>query len=383
MANTSPTGSTPAGTSGSASSKTAPAAGASDKKVSSVKDFEKNIAELDREKFNQAQAALASAQALLNKFADIARDPKGAAIAAAQKAASDAIKNSPLYKQLNNVLNNIDLGNLKNLLGLDRLRDLAKSLNVVIPPIRFPVTNENLDKIIGIAKQLKELEAQLRAFAIAGNTGLPAALTDAAFRNMMNDIKDIMATSKDNAEALKRLEDAGYKIISDPPGTIFEDANGNKIVDFSNGLGPIGTSLGLLADLNKAWEDVKGRITAPMSNNQTLAMASFSNHVGAENFLNSDVLIALNELAYAEVPRLLMGWVMGSPPGGVGAAVFRQDYYDRRLYEAELFQTPDEVDISPPEGVNPGELTFAQLAAILELRRNSYIEQKIREFGSR
>jgi hypothetical protein len=380
MANTTPTGSTPAGT---GSTPTTPAPSPSDKNVSSVKDFQKNITELDREKFNQAQAALASAQALLNKFADIARDPRGAAIAAAKQAASDAIKNSPLYKQLDNIMNNIELGNLKDLLGLDKIKDLAKSLNVVIPPIRFPVTNENLDKIIGIAKQLKELEAQLRAFAIKGNTGLPAALTDDAFKNMMNDIRDIMSTSKDNVEALKRLEDAGYKIISDPPGTIFEDAAGNKIVDFSNGLGPIGTSLGLLADLNKAWEDVKGRITAPMSNNQALAMASYSNHIGAENFLNSDVLTALNELAYAEVPRLLMGWVMGSPPGGVGAAVFRQDYYDRRLYEAELFQTPDDVDISPPPGVNPGELTFAQLAAILELRRTSYIEQKIREFGSR
>ena len=81
MANTTPTGSTPAGT---GSTPTTPAPSPSDKNVSSVKDFQKNIAELDREKFNQAQAALASAQALLNKFADIAKDPRGAAIAAAR-----------------------------------------------------------------------------------------------------------------------------------------------------------------------------------------------------------------------------------------------------------------------------------------------------------
>jgi len=109
MANTTPTGTTPAGT---GSTPATPAPAPSDKNVSSVKDFQKNVTDLDREKFNQAQAALASAQALLNKFADIARDPRGAAIAAAQQAASDAIKNSPLYKQLNNIMNNTELANL-------------------------------------------------------------------------------------------------------------------------------------------------------------------------------------------------------------------------------------------------------------------------------
>jgi hypothetical protein len=78
-----------------------------------------------------------------------------------------------------------------------------------------------------------------------------------------------------------------------------------------------------------------------------------------------------------------MGWVMGAPPGGIGEPVVRQDYIDRRRWEGELFQTPDEVDISPPGTAAPGELTFDQLATIIELRRTSYLEQKMREFGIR
>lgn len=380
MAETNPTGSTPSGTgtAGASESTTNP----SSKNAASVKDSRRIKSELNREKqIAEATKALQQAKDALNQFSAIARDPQGAAIAAARSAASDALKKSPLYKELKNVLNSMELPNIRDLLSVNGLKDVAKALNTALPPIRFPVTNAELDKIIGIAKQLKEIEAQLRAFAIKGDTGLPGELTDAAFTNMMNNIKDIMSSSTTNEEALKRLEEAGYKLITDGPGTIFEDANGNKIVDFSNGLGPIGTSLGLIADMNKAWTDVKDKILVPLSNNQTLAMTSFATHIGAENFLNSDVLAALNESAYAEVPRLLMGWVMGSPPGGIGDPVFRQDYYDRRLYEAELFQTPDPVDIEPPPGVNPGELTFAQLAAIIELRRTSYIEQKIREFG--
>ena len=382
MASTTPTGGTPSNAPAGPTNG-APAANTGGKNVTSIAQAAQTEAALNREKLAAAAQKLQQAKDALNQFAAIARDPQGAAIAAARGVASDALKKNPLYQKLNNVFNSIDLGNLKNLLSLNGLKDIAKSLNVVIPPIRFPVTNAQLDKIIGIAKQLREIEAQLRAFAIQGSTGLPGELTDKEFSNMMDDIKNIMANAKTNEEALKNLEAAGYKLIQDGTGTIFEDANGNKIVDFSNGLGPIGTSLALLADLNKSFEDVKSKILAPLSNNQTLAMASFCTHIGVENFLNSDVLAALNELAYAEVPRLLMGWVMGAPPGGVGDPVFRQDYYDRRLWEAELFQTPDEVDISPPAGVEPGELTFAQLAAIIELRRTSYIEQKIREFGSK
>ena len=352
-------------------------------KVLSVGEAAEKQLESTRRSAARLQAELNKVQGVLSDVAALAADPVGAATAAVKGALGDALKNSPLYNELKNVFNQMDIGNLKNLINIGSLNDVVKSLNVVMPTIRFPVTNADLQKVIGIAKQLKEIEAQLRALAVQGGTGLPGELTSAAFTAMRDDINRIMSTAATRDEAVRRLAEAGYTLTEDGPSLIFEDAQGNKIIDFSNGMGPIGSNMALISDLLKAFEDVKGAILVPLSNNQTLAMASFSSHIGPERFLNSSVLSALNEQKYFDVPRLLMGWVMGAPPGGIGEPVVRQDYIDRRRWEGELFQTPDEVDISPPGTAAPGELTFDQLATIIELRRTSYLEQKMREFGIR
>lgn len=377
------TGATPAG-----SATSTPATGdgnkatgnANGRQVVTVEEAVKKAGERGRKQLSEFQKGLNEATAIANDIAAIAKDPVGAAVAAVKGPISDAIKKSPLYQELKGVFGAFDLAALKNLFSVAGIVALAKAYAKTLPPIRFPITNATAEKIIGYGKKLKEIEAQLKAFAI-NDLGLPADLTSGKFQQMMNEINGIMANATDAADAAKKLADAGYRVTPDGPGFIFEDAQGNKIVDFSNGLGDIGASLSAIADINQAYEDVKDKILVPLSNNQALAMASFSGHIGTENFLNSNVLAALNESKYSEIPRLLMGWVMGAPPGGIGEPVVRQDYVDRRLYEGELFQTPDDVDTSPPDTAQPGELTYAQLAAILEIRRTSYIEQKKKEFG--
>lgn len=320
--------------------------------------------------------------AALNAAAALASDPMAFAQQAATKALTDQLANSPVFADLQGVISGFNLASLTNLASVGAITSLVKGLGITIPPIRFPTTTAIGEKIIGIAKQLKEYEAQIAAFGL-DDLGIPADL-QGDLASMMNNINSIVSSAQSAQQAFDNLKAAGYTAIKDGPGMIFQDQNGNTIVDFSNGLGPVGAALGLQGDLSRAFDDVKSKIVAPLTQNQAAAISSFAMHIGTENFLNSDVLAALNEGAYSSVPRLMQGWVMGADPGTIdydGNSVFRQDYKDRRLYEAQIFQTPDEVLIDPPEGTAPGELTFAQLAAIIEARRIDYIQQKVREFG--
>lgn len=377
------TGATPAGTASTTPATTdgnKSTGNPNGRQVVTVEEAAKKASERGRKQLSELQKGINEATAIAKDLAAIAKDPAGAAVAAAKGPISDAIKKSPLYQELKGVFGAFDLASLKNLFSVAGIVALAKAYAKTLPPIRFPVSNATKEKIIGYGKKLKEVEAQLKAFAV-NDIGLPADLTSGKFKQMMNDINGIMASAKDAADAAQKLAAAGYRVTPDGPGFIFEDAQGNKIVDFSNGLGDIGATLSAISDVNQSYEDVKDKILVPLSDNQATAIASLVNHIGAENFLNSNVLAALNEGKYSEIPRLMQGWVMGAPPGGYGEPVPRQDYADRRLFEGELFQTPDEVDVSPPDDAQPGELTYAQLAAIIEIKRTSYIEQKKREFG--
>jgi hypothetical protein len=63
-------------------------------------------------------------------------------------------------------LSNFDLAGLKNLQSIDGMMNMANSLGITIPPLRFPTSNALSQKIIGQVKKLQELEAELSAFAL-------------------------------------------------------------------------------------------------------------------------------------------------------------------------------------------------------------------------
>jgi len=151
---------------------------------------------------------------------------------------------------------------------------------------------------------------------------------------------------------------------------IYIDQYGNKLVDISRGIGPIGATLGLIADLNDTWTAVRGFINVEVSENQSMALASFAWGIGAETFKRSNVLRVLNEGKYSEVPRFMQGWVLlPETPGG--EAVRNPALIQRRRFEASLFQTPDAAFSS--EDLNlASETNFGELADQLDVIREEY-----------
>jgi len=138
----------------------------------------------------------------------------------------------------------------------------------------------------------------------------------------------------------QELEEVGITITIDEGSIIYtHERSGIKIVDVSNGIGPVGTMLGMMGTFNEMGEAIKNLVTVPISDNQTAALISFASHIKIENFTKSAVLTELNKGNYAAVPKLMQRWRTGKLQNGkVG---IRQDYVARRLYEGELFRTPD------------------------------------------
>ena len=273
-------------------------------------------------------------------------------------------------------MNNIELGNLKDLLGLDKIKDLAKSLNVVIPPIRFPTVNALQQKVIASIKQLKELEAQLQQFSL-DKFGLPIDLNIPAIQDMKNQINGVMAQAKDGLDAVNRLKELGIDVVNDAGSLIYRDSLGNTLVDFSNGVGPVTSSLAIQSELAKTYNNIKTAIRVPLNNNQAQALSAFAKDIGEENFRNSNILRALNEGKYNEVPRLMAQWSLGptigsNVPTPTKELVYRQDFNDKRYFQGQIFQSPDNLNIAPPNGTAGGELSPRQMGDLVKARRDEF-----------
>tara|TARA_Y100001972_G_C7635321_1_gene318942 strand:- start:329 stop:958 length:630 start_codon:yes stop_codon:yes gene_type:complete len=146
-------------------------------------------------------------------------------------------------------------------------------------------------------------------------------------------------------EVLKeKLEDKGIELTFDDTSVIYTHVkSGVRIVDFKNGIGPVGTILGMQSTFVQIGESLKQLIEVEISDNQMAALVSFASHIGIDNFGQSKVLTELNKGNYAAVPKLMQRWRTGKI-GKTGKVQVRQDYVARRKYEGELFQTPDWVE---------------------------------------
>ena len=304
---------------------------------------------------------------------DAVNDAKDAVKAEADK----LLEGIPQFEGVDEILNNFQALQGLNLLNITSLGGLIAGLRMVLPPIRFPTTNALAQKIIGIGKQLKEMEAQLKQFAL-DSLGLEMELLEGKIGEMQDLIKDAKSLAKNATEFENMLKEKGINVIPDGPGQIFEDAMGNKLVDFSKGIGPIGTTLGAVSQMSKQFNDVKDSITQPLTGNQTVAMTSFVSSVGSETFLNSRLVEYMNnpELTY-KVPQEMQKWVLDKPGGVVDPALV-----GRRQYEAQIWATPDEMSLLPDSSESTsidfdGGVTFQQLADDLERRRAEFYVRKI------
>lgn len=281
----------------------------------------------------------------------------------------------PTYADVQGALNNFKDAAQTKLLEIAGLGALINGIKAAIPPIRFPTSNALAQKIIGIGKQLTEMEARLKNFGLS-DLGLPADLLEGQLGQMKGMIDTAMSTASSVANFEAQLKQAGIDIIPDGTGRIFQDAMGNKIVDFSQGIGPIGETLGLVADQSKTWNSVSNSISVPVSDNQQLALTEFARSIGTDNFKNSNVLEALNKGEYHRVPHFMSGWVLSKQPGKTEMTE-NQNLVQMRAFQASVFQSPDGVAgevIDVAKGTEGGSINFLQLAEAIDGKRNDYYE---------
>jgi hypothetical protein len=287
--------------------------------------------------------------------------------------AQDLLGALPSYRQIGNISSDFFAAQNQRLSEIAGIGGLIAGLRSVIPPIRTATTTASAQRAIGLGKLLTEQSAQLSQFAVNAQ-GVNQDLNERAIANMRTKIDTALNQDLAPAQLEQVLSSQGIQIIPDGPGTIFEDETGNRIVDFRNGIGPIGTTLGAVSDLTTVFEEIKSEIQVVISANQALALASFAQSIGADNFRNSSVLAALNESKYNEIPRLMQGWsVAASRPGEQG--VVQQALRDRRTWEGELFQTPDGVT-PDASGFAEGESSFRQQAENIRIARDRFVASK-------
>lgn len=313
---------------------------------------------------------------------DVARRGNNAASklnegAAKTNAKLNELKNAvPTYADIKNGINNFANALEKKIDEILGLSAFVAAIKAQIPPIRFPTVNAIQQKVLGSIKQLKELEAQLKQFSL-DKFGLPIDLNIPAIQDLKNNINNVMAQAKDGLDAVNKLKEMGIEVVPDGGSIIYKDSLGNTLVDFNGGVGPVASSLALQSELKKTYDSIKNTINVPLSDNQTQALSYFAKDIGVENFRNSEVLKALNEGKYNEVPRLMMQWSLGPQAGSnlptpQSQLVYRQDINDMRYFQGQVFQSPDNLDISPPAGTADGELNARQMGDLIKARRDEF-----------
>lgn len=282
----------------------------------------------------------------------------------------------PTYADIRNAINDFSSALEKKISEVLGLGTFVAAIRAQLPPIRFPTTNALQQRVIAAMKQLKELEAQLQQFSL-DRFGLPIDLNIPAIQNLQNQINGVMAQARDGLDAVNRLKELGIEVVNDAGSLIYRDSLGNTLVDFRNGIGPLGSSLAIQSEMARTYNNIKNSIGVPLNNNQAQALSAFAKDIGEENFRNSNVLRALNEGKYNEVPRLMAQWSLGptigsNVPTPTNQLVYRQDFNDKRYFQGQVFQSPDNLNIAPPNGTADGELSPRQMGDLIKARREEF-----------
>jgi hypothetical protein len=382
-------------------------------------DFEGGVAaareriKQSTDRFNEVSGAIIDARAEADK-ANIASKFKGPMGA--------------LLGPYKDKLSNFSSATMKRIEEINGYMDVQSMLLKVVPPIRLMMSNAFGDKIIGPGKILKEAQAMAKQLQMDLNNletmvddvrALPAQMNAMAnsaindvyasagltggsvkdFSNLANGLQSEFTLSSiqdmikntpaavsgepgsgsgwTNRELFQNvvagLKQNGITPIIDGPSIILVDNNGNKVIDFSNGMGPIGINLTALSESKKAEQTVHALVKTRISDFQFIALVSFVSHIGSRNFAGSGVLRELNKGNYKRIPTMMLKWQTGAMMTG-GQAVQRPDYTARRLFEAELFTTADWVnfDYKPSEG---STVTWSQLTTELQAAKQRAFDE--------
>ena len=381
--------------------------------------------------FEEGQATL---QELKDSVAKGNKAAIGAVTAARVQAEKDSILGklgdiaNSIFGPIKDKLSNFSDPIMKQVEEIQSYMDVQAMLLKVVLPVRVMMTNAFGDKIIGPQKILTEAQAMMKQVQMDVNNmmtmvddvkALPAQMNALAnetigevysavglaggtlqdFSNLANglqndytlsSIQDLIkntpgasvgqpgsgsgTTNKDLfTKVVAGLKQKGITPIVDGPSIILVDDKGNKVVDFSNGIGPVGINLTAMSQAKESENTIKSLVKVVISDFQFVSLISFIGHIGSRNFAGSSVLRQLNAGNYERVPNMIMKWRTGALSPNA-TAVVKQDYVDRRLFEAELFTTPDWVnfDYKPSEG---SSLTWSQLTTELKEAKKLALEE--------
>jgi hypothetical protein len=367
---------------------------------------------------NEAGEKMASAQDQIKGAYDEAKGEFDQATAGIQ-AEIDAVKADlaeqfPEYEQYADAFNN--LGSLLDgdLSAIQRIEILIGMLGAVIPPIRFPTSNQLEEDIVGLNSKLSEFEAKLAEYGIDADQLMADLLTGniAGLKaQAMGAFNEAVSQGLNNSELTAKMKEQGLDISgldpTDPmfPSIAVTDKDGNTFVDFSNGMSDPAASLLAGAKLNTEFAKIEqeiSNVTNQMGDTQKSGILSFADGLGgSEKFMDSNVgqqlkkadslfAIAKNEDGsasqksaalnaatgiMADVPRLMSGWVTSSEIPG-GKKTYNRDLAARRAVEVELITATDDMNLksilneSTPGGENYGTLLQKIRAAKKEYFEN-------------
>jgi len=337
------------------------------------------------------------------------------------KVKADLKEQFPEYEEYMDVYNNIGALLDGDLSAIQRIDIALGMLGAIIPPIRFPTSNQLEEDIVGLNSKLTELEAKLAEYGIDADqlmadllTGNIAGLKAQAFGALNegiaqglegNELVDKLAAEGIEVNGLIKFKPDGSL---DPmfPSVSFTDKDGNTFVDFSKGMSdPAAALLGgskLATEFAKVESEI-GNFTNQLGDTQKSGLTSFVSGIGgSEKFLESNVGQQLKKadelLAFAggpggrtpaqttafqtamgiqaNIPRLMSGWVLAPQVPG-GKMVYSQELYDQRQVEIELFTATDDMNLKRfmNESI-PGGETYGTILAKLRAYKKEYFAEK-------
>jgi hypothetical protein len=321
----------------------------------------------------------------------------------------DQIKNDlkeqfPEYEQYADVFNNVTSLFDTDLSAIQRIDIALDMLGAVIPPMRFPTSNQLEEEIAGLDSKLTELEAQLSQYGIDADALMADLLTgniEGLKSQALGIMSDAIAAELPTNEIKQKFAEEGLDIAgldpTDPmfPSIAISDKDGNTFVDFSNGLSDPASTLLAAGKLNSEFADIQGELpNLPLGDTQKNGVSSFMNGIGGpEKFLNSNVGQEMKRASdafgagtpegtqvgnaiMANVPRLMSGWVLAAEKPG-GAMVYNEDLYQRRQAEIALLTATDDMNLRGVfDEVKPGSLTYGDINSRFRAQKELYYASK-------
>lgn len=295
--------------------------------------------------------------------------------------------NNPMYNPAVQVPSNWTRAQNKNLNRSLVSPNIAKALATSIPAVRSATLTPDKALLIGSTTRLNGLDADLKQIAL-GPQGERLSSSNADVAVLRDKVKKLNALSADTdpADIKKSYDLMGVsKVENVGIVTYMDKQSGISINDFTNAehLTDSQNIQLIRADFAATSTEVRSLISPVkpdgtellVSDNQVAALTSMAMHIGVQGtdgntgLAGSKALALTNAGDFQKVPKAMLEFSYGPSVNG-STPQQRPDFYYRRLFEGELFQTPDYI---PLPDYGDRNVSWQQQALDLRNMRNSVL----------